>query len=151
MSQPVLWKSSLLRLELLTLSSVSQRLASAARTMKERITFLHEAEDAFKPEQLRIEKETLYVKSLKAAREDRVTASLYELPQEVRASCNLTQFPSLRRAVMEGIETMPRTAHTLGLRKVVSLYLSLRLHGFSGITCLLHSTEEQVCVCKQNC
>ena len=152
MSQPVLWKSSLLRRELLTLSSVSQRLlASAFRTMKKRITFLHDAEDAFKPEQLRIEKETLYVKSLKAAREDRVTASLYELPQEVRASRNLTQFPSLRRAVMEGIETMPRTAHTLGLRKFVSIYLSLRLHGFSGITCLLHSTEEQVCVCKQNC
>lgn len=110
--------------------------------MKERITFVHGAEDAFNPEQLQIEKDTLYVKSLKAAKEDRVTASLYELPQEVGVSRNLSQFPSLRRAVMEGIETMPRTAHTLGLRKFVSLSLSLRLHGFPWITCLLHTTEE---------
>ena len=122
--------------------SLTRILASVSRTMKERITFVHEAEDAFKPEQLRIEKETLYVKSLKAAREDRVTASLYELPQEVGVSRNLSQFPSLRRAVMEGIETMPRTTHTLGLRNCVSLYLSLRLHGVPGITCLLHATEE---------
>ena len=50
--------------------------------------------------------------------------------------------PSLRRAVMEGIETMPRAAHTLGLRTFVSLYLSLRLHGYPWITCVLHSTEE---------
>ena len=110
--------------------------------MRERTTFVHEAEDAFKPEQLQIEKETLWVKSLKAAREDRVTASLYELPQEVGVSRHLSQFPSLRRAVMESIETMPRITHTLGLRKFVSRYLSLRLQGFPGITCLLHSTEE---------
>ena len=60
--------------------------------MRERITFVHGAEDAFKPEQLQIEKDTLYVKSLKAAREDRVTASLYELPQEVGEPRNLSKF-----------------------------------------------------------
>ena len=43
---------------------------------------------------------------------------------------------------MESIETMPRTAHTLGLRESVSLYLALRLHGFPWITHLLHPTEE---------
>lgn len=60
--------------------------------MRERITFVHGAEDAFNPEQLQIRSDTLYAKSLKAAREDRVTASLYELPQEVRESRNLSQF-----------------------------------------------------------
>ena len=61
--------------------------------MRERITFVHGAEDAFNPEQLQIQKDALHVKSVKAAREDRVTASLYELPQEVGESRNLSQFP----------------------------------------------------------
>ena len=59
--------------------------------MKERITFVYGAEDAFNPEQLQLKSDTLYVKSLKAAREDRVTASLYELPQEVGESRSLPQ------------------------------------------------------------
>ena len=65
--------------------------------MRERITFAHGAEDAFKPEQLQIEKDTLYVKSLKAAREDRVTASLYELPQEVGEPRNLSKNPITKK------------------------------------------------------
>ena len=59
--------------------------------MRERITFVHGAEDTLNSEQLQIKSDTLYVKSLKAAREDRVTASLYELPQEVGESRNLSQ------------------------------------------------------------
>ena len=110
--------------------------------MRERITFVHGAENAFHPEQLQIQCDTLYVKSLKAAREDRVTASLYELPQEVGESRNLSQFRIAERIVMESIETMPRTAHTLGLREIVSLHLTLRLHGFPWITYLLYSTEK---------
>ena len=51
--------------------------------MRERITFVHSPEDAFDPSQLRLENNTLHVSSLKAAREDRVTFSLQELPQEV--------------------------------------------------------------------
>ena len=58
--------------------------------MKERITFVHGAEDAFNPDQVQLKSNTLYIKSLKAAREDRVTASLYELPQEVGESRNLS-------------------------------------------------------------
>ena len=60
--------------------------------MRERITFVHGAEDAFNPNQIQIKSDTLYIKSLKAAREDRVTASLYELPQEVGEAHNLSQF-----------------------------------------------------------
>ena len=61
--------------------------------MRERITFVHGAEDAFNPDQIQIESDTLYIKSLKAAREDRVTASLYELPQEVGESRDISQLP----------------------------------------------------------
>lgn len=53
--------------------------------MRERITFLHAANDPFDPQQLRVENDTLHVSSLVAAREDRLTFSLYELPQEVGA------------------------------------------------------------------
>lgn len=51
--------------------------------MRERITFVHGAEEAFDPEQLRLDNDTLQVKSLKAAQEDRLTFSFHELPQEV--------------------------------------------------------------------
>lgn len=51
--------------------------------MRERITFIHGSEDAFNPQQLDVQKKSLQVKSLKAAREDRLTFGLYELPQEV--------------------------------------------------------------------
>lgn len=51
--------------------------------MKERITFVHGANGVFEPEQLQLDNDTLYVKSLKAAREDRLTFGLHELPQEV--------------------------------------------------------------------
>ncbi|MCJ1256631.1 protease B nonderepressible form [Lignoscripta atroalba] len=51
--------------------------------MRERITFIHGAEDAFDPSQLRLDNDTLYVNSLKAVREDRVTFSPHELPQEL--------------------------------------------------------------------
>lgn len=51
--------------------------------MRERITFLHGPEDAFDPKQLDLQYDTLAIESLKAAREDRLTFGLYELPQEV--------------------------------------------------------------------
>lgn len=51
--------------------------------MKERVTFIHRAEDAFDPKQLRLENDVLRLESLKAAREDQLTFSLSELPQEV--------------------------------------------------------------------
>ena len=51
--------------------------------MKNRFTFVHGASDSFKLEQLQLDKDTLDVKSLKAAREDRSTFSLHDLPEEV--------------------------------------------------------------------
>lgn len=54
--------------------------------MRERVTFIHEAEDAFSPDQLQVRNDTLHIQSLRAAREDRLTFSPHELPQEVRAN-----------------------------------------------------------------
>ena len=53
--------------------------------MRQRITFIHEAEDTFSPDQLQVRNDTLDIKSLRAAREDRFTFSPQELPQEVIA------------------------------------------------------------------
>lgn len=54
--------------------------------MRERITFIHGINEAFDPSQLRLDNDTLHITSLKAAREDRLTIGLYELPQEVPRS-----------------------------------------------------------------
>ena len=54
--------------------------------MKERITFVHAREDAFEPKQFQLQENAVDVHSLKAAREDRLTLSLYELPQEVKVT-----------------------------------------------------------------
>ncbi|KAI9818537.1 MAG: protease B nonderepressible form [Pycnora praestabilis] len=51
--------------------------------MRQRITFLHQPEDAFNQEQLQVTGNTLSVKSLKAAREYRITFGFHELPQEL--------------------------------------------------------------------
>lgn len=50
--------------------------------MKKRLTFIHQAGSAIDPSSVHLENDTLHL-SLKAAREDRLTFSLYELPQEV--------------------------------------------------------------------
>ncbi|KAL9007223.1 MAG: hypothetical protein Q9188_000026 [Gyalolechia gomerana] len=56
--------------------------------MKERITFIQPADGNFSPDQLEVGTHALRVKSLKAAREDRLTFSVEELPHEVRNSSN---------------------------------------------------------------
>ncbi|KAL8843120.1 MAG: hypothetical protein Q9170_000250 [Blastenia crenularia] len=51
--------------------------------MKERITFIHTADEDFDPEQLEVSPDSLHIKSLKAAREERLTFSLEELPDDI--------------------------------------------------------------------
>jgi len=51
--------------------------------MRQRTTFVHDPNDTFDPKQLHVQSDSIHVKSLKAAREDRLTLGLYELPQEV--------------------------------------------------------------------
>ena len=60
----------------------NRQLASA--DMRERITFIHGAEEVFDPSQLKLEKNSLRLTELQAAREDRLTFGVDELPQEVR-------------------------------------------------------------------
>ena len=59
--------------------------------MKERVTFLNHRGQNFDPAQLQLQNDSLRLKSLKAARQDRLTLGLDELPQEVH-----TQSQSLR-------------------------------------------------------
>ena len=54
--------------------------------MRERLTFIHGADDEFKSEQIRLQNEVLHLEAIKGAREDRYTFGLYELPQEVYIS-----------------------------------------------------------------
>lgn len=54
--------------------------------MKERITYIHRADDAFEPSQLTVGKASLEIANLKAARDHRLTFSIAELPREVRYS-----------------------------------------------------------------
>ncbi|KAL8945351.1 MAG: hypothetical protein Q9211_000121 [Gyalolechia sp. 1 TL-2023] len=54
--------------------------------MKERITFVQPPAGDFSPEQLAVSTDALQVKSLKAAREDRLTFGVEELPHQVRWS-----------------------------------------------------------------
>ena len=59
--------------------------------MKDRVTFLNHPGQDFDPAQLQLQNYSLRLKSLKAARHDRLTLGLDELPQEVHI-----QFQSLR-------------------------------------------------------
>jgi hypothetical protein len=51
--------------------------------MKERITFINDRDSAFDLKQLELKKNVLNIKALKAAREDRLTLALQELPADV--------------------------------------------------------------------
>ncbi len=51
--------------------------------MKQRTTFIHQPEDAFTPDQLHVSTDSLSIKALKGAREDRWTLGVNELPEEV--------------------------------------------------------------------
>jgi hypothetical protein len=52
--------------------------------MKQRITFIQRVDASFDPQQAVLTTSSLSVRNLDAAREDRVTVGLDELPEEVR-------------------------------------------------------------------
>lgn len=75
--------------------------------MRERITFIHGINEEFDPTQLRLNSDTLHITSLKAAREDRLTIGLYELPQEVPRSSLIAQCAATERFIaMARVEAM---------------------------------------------
>src|SRR5450432_4022140 len=51
--------------------------------MRQRITFLHKPEDAIDPKSIKVTDDSLAFSGLKAAREDRITFGLDELPLEI--------------------------------------------------------------------
>ncbi len=51
--------------------------------MRQRVTFVHGAEDDFDPSQIQVNNETLRLRSLKGVREDRITLGSKQIPQEV--------------------------------------------------------------------
>ncbi|ESZ93721.1 hypothetical protein SBOR_5906 [Sclerotinia borealis F-4128] len=51
--------------------------------MRQRITFLQQPQDAVDPQNIIVSKKSITAKHIKAAREDRVTLSFSELPQEI--------------------------------------------------------------------
>ena len=57
--------------------------------MKQRITFIQRVDAGFDPQQAVLTASSLSVRGLDAAREDRSTAGLDELPEEVSKDCRL--------------------------------------------------------------
>ncbi len=83
--------------------------------MRERITFVHRADEAFRPEQLRLENDVLHVEALKGAREDQLTFSLSELPQEVCADFLNKRTRLTPRKAMASAEAVPQVPFTMGI------------------------------------
>jgi hypothetical protein len=52
-------------------------------TMRQRITLLHQPEDAVDPASIEVTKDSFKVAGIKAAREDRITLGIDELPEEI--------------------------------------------------------------------
>ena len=50
--------------------------------MRRRITFVQSGQDQIDPKHVQLHKDKLQLQGIRAAREDRITASPHELPQE---------------------------------------------------------------------
>ena len=117
--------------------------------MRERITFVHGAEAAFDPEQLKVDKEAVRVQALKASREDRLTFSISELPQEVlRRIAGLKQKLTLILLVIPRHETMSRVTRQMGVSGAVHFHLAICLEGLPRTERLLYAPKEPHGVCE---
>ncbi|KAG0652407.1 pbn1 [Hyphodiscus hymeniophilus] len=90
--------------------------------MRQRITFIQEPQDSLDPQRLQIGKNSIATQDLKAAREDRITLSLDELPQELYQYLQVSTFSG----ILKGVATARRTSHTPAL---------LRADLYSGLLC----------------
>lgn len=70
----------------------SRHLTYLTVPMRERITFIRSPDGDLDAKSLTVSKTSVQIKALKASREERLTLSAHELPQEVR--CSLSQFQS---------------------------------------------------------
>lgn len=113
MSRGDLWIADVYLISVLSPFPLSTAILSTGQNlmMSQRITFIHEANHPFDPSQISLQNETLRLNGLNAAREDRLTISLYELPQEVSWNLDTVSWHQMiqvliERSVMAGIETM---------------------------------------------
>lgn len=75
--------------------------------MRQRITFVHEPQDAINPKGLDITSTGLSLSGLKAAREDRITLGLAELPRELRTVLGQAQELHIRYVRPAPYKTIP--------------------------------------------
>lgn len=75
--------------------------------MRERITFVHEPQDGIDPKSIGIHTNTLSFSGLKASREDHITLSLEELPQELRSALSATQELHVRYVTPSSYKSIP--------------------------------------------
>ena len=120
--------------------------------MRERITFVHGADGAFDPKQLRVEGDTLQLQSLKAAREDRLTFSFPELPQEVleSMSCNELAARLTLDLALANPEAISRVAPPMDVARALYLDYAFRFTDSPRIAYIFDSAEEPLGVCKRS-
>ena len=75
--------------------------------MRQRITFVHEPRDGIDPESIGIHTNTFSVSGLKAAREDHITLSLAELPQDLRVALSQTKELHIRYVTPASYDSIP--------------------------------------------
>lgn len=75
--------------------------------MRQRITFVHEPQDGIDPKSIGITSNTLSLSGLRAAREDRITLSLAELPRELRQVLGQAQELHIRYVRPSAYKTIP--------------------------------------------
>ena len=97
--------------------------------MRERITFVHGRHDGLDAQNLRLENNTLHIRGLKAAREDRYTFGFQELPQEVllKSSHWSSQDVDTYLAAMASVEAVPRAPYPMVFKLGLYFTISFRL------------------------
>lgn len=101
----------------------SQALTSCSRTtMKQRTTYLVTDADATQPDNFILNSDSLHIKSLHAAREDRLTIPHNELPPELAAVLKLAQSVTVRWSTPRAYESVDPYASRVpaGLHVLVS-------------------------------
>lgn len=74
--------------------------------MRQRITFLQEPQDSLDPKSLQVTSDSISTKELNASREDRITLSLDELPQELYRLLKASHELRIRWSSPENYETI---------------------------------------------
>ncbi|OAX78179.1 hypothetical protein ACJ72_07517 [Emergomyces africanus] len=78
--------------------------------MRERITFIHEAEGEFNPDQVTVKADSLSIKALNAARQERVTFAYNELPKEIWQVLNQCRELRIRWSSQYAYDAVPPLA-----------------------------------------